>query len=276
MSNGRKALQAIIENLESVDLNIKLNKKMEAVGEINGIKIYNRPVRGSIIACITISQETNRPIILVDDLFFLLTPTCMKFVLLHEIGHYNLGHFIPKLGKEAKVEFKNKIITSIKREYPRQEQDADYYAMYKMDSVEDAVNALTEIQKIIEKFYINQKFGPEVIAKLRKRHEKRLYALKRNAVQGAYYIKQESNENNKIEIPEDKLENSEKIASFCKETFDSLIQPKDIKSFETDEQIAEFYEDEIISYPLEFEIEEELTDEQIAEFYEDEISNLDK
>ena len=203
MKNGKNSLKSTINNLkEATNLDVKLCRTPSLVGEIaGGIKIYHRPVPGSVIACITISPESNQPIIFVDDLFFTLTPKCMKFVLLHEVGHYVLNHFIPMTGKEAKLEARRKLIANLKREYPRKEQDADYYAMYKMDSVQDAKDALIEINEAVEKIYervSDRKLKTKGLKHVKRLHKRRLIALENYAIAGPYYINEGHNPANDI------------------------------------------------------------------------------
>ena len=234
MNTKNEKITATIKNLETYDLNLDLRKKPEMVGEMSGIKIYHRPIPGSFIACITISPETNQPIIFVDDIFFSLTPKCMKFVLLHEIGHYVLGHFIPTTGKEAKYQAKKELIDKLRKEYPRKEQDADYYAMYKMDSVEDAKNALIEIENRIETVVSSSLRSLVPLDKMKKLHNRRLDALVRNSVQGAYYINEGPNPNNdiKLELSNNNDDEENNIIGDIKD-----IKIKEIETFENLEML---------------------------------------
>ena len=78
------------------------------------------------------------PEIMVDDYFFELSDECKKFVLLHEIGHYVLGHLEdkPRTLKEYISCFLDKILPN---RFPIEEQEADYYAYNKLDEENKAL-----------------------------------------------------------------------------------------------------------------------------------------
>lgn len=158
---------------------------------------------GALIACITISSETNNPFIIVDSLFDKLSFNAKLFAIYHELGHYQNGDFLirPKesLKKRIKYRMRRFIKEKIQGGYDEREVLADYYACDKMNSTQCALDALEEINELLIESvrfaYSNNEFKlNENIERLNKIHNKRIRSIKEMILEGPYFIDEERKE----------------------------------------------------------------------------------
>lgn len=169
----------------------------------NVLPVYKNPpaisCTGAVIACISISNETLTPFIAIDNLFDKLSDMTKLFVIYHEIGHFANGDFSIDRGN-YKYKLKTYFYEKIKQvECPRENQ-ADYYAASKLDSMPDSLAALDEIKNTILDLYnenvTDEKKKTKAIKRLEKSMSYRKERLKELMLTGPYYISEESKEYN--------------------------------------------------------------------------------
>lgn len=217
----RERIQKIMNGTNS----LLLNGESEFLYYIDKIPVYKNEavsrMARAVGAYISINPVSMTPFIMVDDLFESCTLKTQTFILYHEIGHYSNGDF----NKKGKMRLRDILFRdardrrSIKKGvYPRREVLADYYAMDKMNSLEDAKFAINELYDILiarEESKLAQiklngvmvggdekksakmtnkliKALEEAIETYSKSRETRLQALEEEFILGPYFIDEEA------------------------------------------------------------------------------------
>ena len=135
------------------------------VCEVSGIQVYLNneflAANGRLIAVTTVDAFTAIPMILVDSKFLALGPTTRNFIILHEIGHIQLGHL--ENGLCSKEENKLRKSYSKKGIAAPNELAADNYAV-KILGIVSAIHALNETNNLVERFMSNRELSIRIKA----------------------------------------------------------------------------------------------------------------
>lgn len=267
---AKQALSGKIEESQSIDLQatidncIRVPKRQLNVNPVNEplfyicdtIPVYLNSAHlhmvGGVIAAITLGAHDGRPMILVDDMFLSLSIKAKTFTLLHELGHYQNGDFMVKV--KGKINIAKEIAQILKslfvKRYAFKETAADLYAAEKMNSQQDAISAMEEINDVLRKMTnipdtdegITDKKKLRALKKARKAFKKseamwelRMRDLKDQFINGPYFIDEdETNYSSKIvykeideEAEEDKtVDNVETLNEVEEEVEEKEIEDK--------------------------------------------------
>lgn len=186
----QNTFNGILTNIDEMDFNVAPESELlfTIADTIPVYKNNNLMARSKgIIAYISLKTESMRPFIMVDSLFESLSLNAQVFTIYHELGHYQNGDFLDKkisLSDKAKIIFN----TFILKKYPEKEVLADYYAIDKMDSIENGLSALQEIHGKINEIIKDKK----KLKKMNKRFNSRMIAINKMIENGPYFINEES------------------------------------------------------------------------------------